>query len=187
VNIIQSTSLSSKSSSESFFESLRSCTAAVCELQHDSSAMHEHASVQERPVLEQEQLPRQYDFPHLQVVSSTRLLGAGSYVMYTGLKHPSSSSHPCSSGLSKSCIPTSELLQLYTKWHDRFRCSFKQSDVGGSISLLVFRWHNINYRNSSVVPVLLLVTGYSSQMKASILVAVISSKSCCRPNKPRVV
>ena len=54
---MQSSSLSSKSSSGSFSESRRSCMAVVCGLQHDSSAMHYHVSVQERPVFEKQQFP----------------------------------------------------------------------------------------------------------------------------------
>ena len=96
----------------------------------------------------------------MQLVSFTRLIGAGSLVMYAGLKHLSSNSHPCS-------------LELST-----IQCGM--IDVGAALS-------SLKYCNSYMVLVLLLLTRYRSQMKVAVLVAVISSKSCCQPNKPRVV
>ena len=86
---------------------------APCGFWHLSSAIHTQDSVHERPALLQEQLVRHSDFLHWRVVSSSRLFGAGSFIISTGFKISSSFSHPCPSGEFRSCIASSECLQIY--------------------------------------------------------------------------
>ena len=71
------------------------------------------ASVQERLTLAHEQLLRHFVFLQAQVVSSSRLLGAGSFIISSGCSSPSSIIHPCSTGEEISCIPSREFLHTY--------------------------------------------------------------------------
>ena len=59
----------------------------------------------------QEQLPLHHDLEQQQLVSSTRLAGAGSLVISAGRTWPSLLSHPCSTGEGMFCVAIKALLQ----------------------------------------------------------------------------
>ena len=81
-------------------------------LQVSTLAMHTQASVHGKPMLAQEQLLWHADVLHPHVVSSSRLVGAGSFVMKQGVSNPSTISQPFPIGEGSSSIAVGACLQL---------------------------------------------------------------------------